>query len=243
MLVLLCIAEIVSGQIPDSIGPDITPVHPQDRTIELPAWFDPSSTIFVLPTANPIGAGNGFISDNELLFLYGGVGIGDYVSLNAGMTMVPVVGLSSQVYTTQLKISVAERGAFNLAFGASASWLTAYNFLFHLYMNTTFLYDTNTWVTGMVYYKVIGDEIIGATFGKYGSFSFLYKDALGFAIGVESRVPGRSNMRFVGEAWFNTSAALMAGLRFGNDVCSSTFGFAVAGNSFPMPVTNFAMRW
>jgi len=221
------------------VGPDITPVQDENKSIELAPSFAPSNRVFLLPTANPIGAGKGFISDNELMFLYGGVGIGDYVSLTAGMSTLPVVNLASQLITSQLKISLAETGAANVAIGVSASWLTSQYFFSHVFVNTTFLYDTMFWVTGMAFYRMTGPDIVDISFGKYGSFSFPYQNSFGVAVGLEARPSKRTDMRFIGEVWIAPGAAFMGGVRFGNDVMEETFGFVLPF----IPVISTSFHW
>ncbi len=79
-------------------------------------WGDPNqSRLFFAPTAKPIGAGNAYFSIYELFFPTFSVGISNFFSFSAGISLIP--GASSQLVYVAPKITPLKIDDFYLATG------------------------------------------------------------------------------------------------------------------------------
>ena len=94
--------------------------------------------VFVLPTAEPI-SNDHFIGDFELLFLYCGIGIGDWVSITAGRSVLPSIPAKHQISDINLKTTLMNsyfgdaNRKISLALGANIAFLNHNNKIMHLY--------------------------------------------------------------------------------------------------------------
>src|SRR5579883_2073190 len=86
--------------------------------------YTPPSRIFIMPTANPIGGGHAYVADYELFMLYGGVGIGDVVSVTAGTSLLLVAPFSAQIYTAMVKATVASSDQFSFALAGNLLYIS-----------------------------------------------------------------------------------------------------------------------
>ncbi len=216
----------------------------QDTTMALPQAGD---RVFLLPTANAIPAGRGFISDYELLFLYGGVGIADVVSITAGTSLIPGLSLAHQFSTAQLKITAAQSSELSLALGGSVAFVQDANRFIHIFGTGSLCLDS-VWYTASIFYKISGPDEAFVDAMPYGDFSFFYTAGLGLALGVEVPVPHRDDMRIVAELWNHDVGnprhmAIMGGFRIGNEMLSGSFGLAILPIPTIFPVASFAYRW
>ena len=167
------------GQQGDSAG-----IFPSDT---LPPVLQPSSRIFLMPTAIPIGAGHGYIADYELFLPYAGAGFYDMLSLTGGMTIVPGAPLGSQAYTAMLKATLVSSDGFAFALAGNILDISTANTYFHLYSVITAAWDS-TWISGALFYKASGPTIAVENAGVLGSFAFTYTGNLGAALGFESPI-------------------------------------------------------
>ena len=89
---------------------------------------DPNrSRLFLSPTARPLRAGEGYVSDIMLFFPYLSVGVADFLSLGGGMTLFP--GATAQLYYLAPKISIPVGGeSVHLGAGVLYSNVTAGDF-------------------------------------------------------------------------------------------------------------------
>jgi hypothetical protein len=72
---------------------------------------DPNqSRLFIAPTAQPIGSGKVYFSDYMVFFPSFAAGLGNFVSVGAGMTLIP--GVEDELFYLNLKITVAN-ASFN----------------------------------------------------------------------------------------------------------------------------------
>lgn len=207
----------------------------------------PTPRVFFLPTANAIGAGHGFISDYELFALYGGVGIGDVVSVTAGTTLVPLLAFSSQISTAQVKATFVQDDGFAMALGGSVTTVSSANTYSHLFINSSLLVDS-TWYTLAFYYKLGGPDFAAVDAAPFGNFAFSYTGSLGIAFGVDIAVRNHADMHIVAELWNHDVAnprhtMILGGMRIGNDVLSGTFGLVFTPVPFIFPMANFSYEW
>lgn len=67
--------------------------------LKLPPLSDPNeSRLMFAPTGRPLGKGNGYFSDHYVLFPGFAVGLTDNLSLAGGVSTIPALGLSEQVF-------------------------------------------------------------------------------------------------------------------------------------------------
>ena len=208
--------------------------------------YTPPSRIFIMPTANPIGGGHAYVADYELFMLYGGVGIGDVVSVTAGTSLLLVAPFSAQIYTAMVKATVASSDQFSFALAGNLLYISTANQYFHLYGVMSYLYDS-TWITGGLFYKLSGPDFGLIDAGRLGSIQYIYGGNLGLAVGFDAPLPGFSNARFIGELWDHdaqnpSKTAIMLGVRVHNEGFSCDFGFGFGGGLL-VPVTNFVYSW
>ncbi|MFZ4619453.1 MAG: hypothetical protein ACOYNS_02765 [Bacteroidota bacterium] len=77
---------------------------------------DPNRTrLFLMPTARPIGAGQGYFSAYELFFPTIAMGIGGNISVAGGMSLIP--GANSQLLYLAPKVSIVNTPTVSLAVG------------------------------------------------------------------------------------------------------------------------------
>ena len=207
----------------------------------------PTPRVFLLPTANAIGAGHGFLGDYELFALYGGFGIGDIVSVTAGTTLVPMLNFGAQLSTMQVKATFLQDEGIAFATGASLSFITSANRYTHLFLNGSLLVDS-TWYTVAVYYRIGGPEMASVDVAPFGNFAFSYIGSLGIGLGAEIPIRNRPDMHVIAEIWNHDVSsprhtAVMAGLRIGNEMLSGSFGLMFTPVPFVFPVASFAYEW
>jgi hypothetical protein len=201
---------------------------------------------FLMPTASPSGPGV-FISNYELGFFYGGVGIGEGATLTAGFSTIPTISLSSQIYHMGAKFTVQREGPVQLAVGATYSFLTTREPYAHLYAVTTTKLGTGRW-SAMLFYKISGAE--RAPIEVYGpgtdttKFTLFYEGALGAALGLDAPLFGRDDMGLFAEIWNNDltkpqNTASVIGVRVFNERASADFGVSLIAGPYVVPVMSF----
>jgi hypothetical protein len=80
---------------------------------------DPNlSRLMFVPTGRPLRRGDGYFSDHYVLFPGVTYGVTDHLSLAGGVSVVPAVGLSDQVFFTSVRL--AHQPSPNLALAAGA---------------------------------------------------------------------------------------------------------------------------
>ncbi len=209
-----------------------------------------SHRIFIMPTAEPIGS-NHFIGLYELLFLYGGAGIADVVSVTAGRSMVPSVPSSEQVSVLNIKATVYREeqhdlpGHISFALGANFAWLNDRNRLVNLYGVGTFT-GARARITGTLFYKAAGEDVVTAQAGTIGSTNINYaRGAVGIGVGLDTKLTnGRYDLHVLAELWNHdigrpSNTAVLLGLRLWNTDFSADFGIAFFTAPAIAPVANF----
>lgn len=99
--------------------------------------------VYFMPTAVPIGD-NHFIGDFELLFLYGGFGIMDKISVTAGRSIIPTIPSEEQITSMSMKFTIIEEeyqdfeGKLHVALGGNLAFINNDNRFIHAYGVATF---------------------------------------------------------------------------------------------------------
>jgi hypothetical protein len=108
-------ARIAYTQIRYKFPYNTSPISTKD-TLQRKAVIDPNRTrLFLMPTARPIGSGNGYFSAYEIFFPTLAFGIGSSLSLAGGMSIFP--GTSSQLFYFAPKVTVLNTTNTSLAVG------------------------------------------------------------------------------------------------------------------------------
>lgn len=206
---------------------------------------------YIMPTAAPIGKDH-FIGIWELAFLYAGGGIGDFLSITAGRSVVPSVPGDQQVSVVNVKATVhqapnglLEEGMQYYAAGVNGTWLNNSNFLGHLYAVATFT-GRRTSVSTMLFAKVAGpDEYTVSAGTLISQFRFPYANgAIGVGLSLDSRVNHHHDMHFLAEIWTAditrpAGTALFVGMRIANTTLATDFGITVANGPVILPTVSF----
>lgn len=203
---------------------------------------------FLMPSASPSGPGV-FLSNYELGFWYGGVGLGNGATITAGATLVPGIPLKHQLYHAGAKITVERSPEYELAVGATYTWITTDHPYAHIYGVGTFPAGTARY-SAMIIYKATGEDIARIAIAPFGGdttdFNLFYEGAIGAAFGFDAPAFGRDDMMWVGEIWNNDitkpqNTVSLLGIRVMNETLSADFGIALFTAPFVAPV--FAFTW
>jgi hypothetical protein len=204
--------------------------------------------IFLQPTAEPIGS-NAFIGAFELVFLYMGFGISDFLSITAGRSILPIAPSSHQISEFNAKVSfyseefqdfvhkVSFAAGFNLAFANHNNRFT------HYYITASALFP-KTIITGSVFLKTGSGDAYRFRFDNEAA-DFFYEDgSVGVGFGFDTRLSERSGLHAIGEIWNSnvlipTNSGALLGLRLAGRSFAADFGFAFTTNPFFVPFTSF----
>ncbi|MBC8144894.1 MAG: hypothetical protein H7X80_04855 [bacterium] len=204
---------------------------------------------FLMPTGSPNGPG-GFISNYELGFYYGGFGLGNGATITAGATLIPGIALKHQLYHAGAKITVERNEDFDLALGASYTFITTDHPYGHAYVVGTFPAGTARYSV-MILYRVSGEDFAQIALAPFGGdslkFSVNYGPSVGAAFGFDGPAFGRDDMLWFGEIWNNDmskpqNTVSLVGIRLMNENLSADFGIALFTAPFVAPVFSFTWR-
>lgn len=203
---------------------------------------------FLMPTASPTGPG-GFISNYELGFLYGGFGLGYGATITAGATLIPGMPLRLQLFHMGAKFTIERSPEYEIAVGATYTFLTLDNPYAHIYAVGTFPLGTGRY-SAMLLYRAVGAQSapLKVQILRYDTtITVNYEGSLGGAFGFDTPAFGRDDIRWVGEIWNNDftkpqNTVSMLGVRVTNDRLSADFGLALFTQPFVVPVTSFTWR-
>ncbi len=205
---------------------------------------------FFMPSASPNGPG-GFISNYALGFWYAGIGLGNGATITGGMSTIPGIPLSSQIYHAGVKITVERSDQYDLAIGAGYTFLSTDYPYAHIFAVSTIPVGTGRYSV-MLFFKVSGDDQAPISVQAFDldttRFTIFYTGSTGLALGFDTPAFGREDVRWVGEIWNNDitqpqNTTSMLGARFLNDRFTADFGVALFSAPFIVPVTRFTYRW
>ena len=191
------------------------------------------------------------MSNYELGFLYGGVGFGNGATITAGMSILPGIAISQQIFHLGAKFTVERNSGYELAVGAAYSFLTSDYPYSHIYGVMTLPVGTARY-SAMVFARVTGDDEAPIGIQAFNAdttrFTIFYTGSLGVALGFDAPAFGRDDIRWVGEIWNHDvqrpqNTVSIIGVRVLNDRLSADFGVGLFTVPFIVPVTRFSYRW
>jgi hypothetical protein len=209
-------------------------------------YYRHSNRMLLMPTAYPISS-NHYASDLELLFPNVGIGVGNFASLNAGISLIPIDNLSRQVSLLNAKFTVlnidfdGDIDNFALAVGANSVWLNSDNNIFHLFSIASLKFNTTAISAGM-FYKLGNREFYSFRLDN-NIYNFQYMNgSFGLALGLDKELNSKGTHFFLeiwnGDITRSLKSAIASGIRFSNTAFSADFGLMYAA-SFPIPIMNF----
>lgn len=221
-------------------APQVAEVMPMERA------YSHGHRLFFMPTAQPVST-DFYLGLYELFMPYGGVGLGDVLSITGGRTAVPGLQLEEQATLLNLKATVYERRSTDddvfVALGGHSTWLNAANDMGHVYSAATWSRDGLS-LSGLVFVKVYGSDTMNIHMGKYGSVTMHYSGLVGAALGFDIPVAQRFDLRLIGELWCSDitrirhSSAALLGLRLWNTDIAADVGLAIVPEPSVAPVVN-----
>lgn len=204
--------------------------------------------LFLMPTAEAIGT-NHFIGDFELLFIYAGIGISDFLSITAGRSVVPAVPASQQISTVGAKFTLLTTQfdsiarSVSVAVGGNIGFANNFNRLVHLYGTGTVNFG-RTSLTANIIYKIGSLDYYEMHF-QNTAIPFVYTNgSFGIGIGLDSKLPKRNDIHLIGELWNidvtrPTNTAILLGFRIVNSSFSADFGFSFFTQPYLAPFASF----
>lgn len=237
------ILETMLGKLTIFVG-EISEIRPRR------SFYRHNHRAYIMPTAEPIGTDH-FLGLWEFLFLYGGVGITDYVSVTAGRTIAPFVAFEEQATLVNVKITPA---SFELdesgnrlftCIGGNFALANAVNPFWHAYAGATFK-SSRTSITGHVFCKVNEPSVYRIRAGNFLDFSARYPGGtIGIGAALDTRLSDRHDLHFIGELWNAnvlqpSATAVLCGLRISNSAVSMDAGLAFFTQPFVFPFVSFA---
>ncbi len=210
-----------------------------------------NNRVFIMPTANPIGS-NHFAGLYEVLFLYAGIGITDWVSITGGHSFIPKTEPHDQLSVLNAKVSspkiyMKEDKSTHLRFaaGMNFAWLNNNNRLTHIFGIGTYNMESNSHVSFGMFYKSGNQEIPFPVYVLDTSFVVDYSDgAFGISAGADVKFSNRKDLSFIGEIWNSdvtnpTNTAFLLGLRLSGRNFSSDFGLFISTAPYWIPFISF----
>jgi hypothetical protein len=207
---------------------------------------------YIMPTAIPI-KNDHFASLVEGVLPYLGVGIGEYVSLTGGRSLIPGIPWGDQVSVINAKVTVAksttgivEEGMQYYALGLNGGWLNDVNFMGHIYGVASWT-GKRTQASTLIFGKVAGEDTYTISAGDFFSpFAFSYPNGtIGVGLSLDTRFPEFHDLHFVGELWAYDltrpqQTMLYLGLRQNNTAVAMDFGLAIVPGPTVFPLVAFA---
>jgi len=212
------------------------------------SYYRHKHRVFLLPTAEPI-KGDHFVGNYELLFFYGGVGIGDNISITAGTSVVPFINRNEQFTTMNLKVTVYDEkfesmeGKASIAVGGNLAFINHNNNFQHLYAVASFT-SYKSILTGGFFYKLGNQDLYTLKFANERIPISYFNGSMGLGLGLDTKFSNSNDLHFIGEMWNSdiatpTNTAVLLGLRLTNSKFSSDFGIMFFTQPFAVPVFNF----
>jgi hypothetical protein len=207
-----------------------------------------SHRIYLLPTAEPIGQ-NHFIGDFEMLFLYGGVGISNFLSITAGTSIIPYIPLNDQISVANAKVTfLTLKGdtyldKMSFALGGNYALINAENKLYHIYTSISITMPKT--IASLSVFTKFGNHDVYAVHFDNNLFDMTYENgSFGIAAGLDTRFSTTKDIHFIGEVWNSdvakpTNTAVLVGFRICNTTLSADFGVAITTSPFFIPFASF----
>lgn len=209
-----------------------------------------SHSVYLLPTADPISS-NHFIGLYELLFLYAGAGVGDFLSVMAGHSFLPAISSNQQISTLNVKLTVLSMEfedvarKMTLAIGGNLAFVNSHNRFIHLFGVGTFELSRSK-LTAMVFSKMGSKDFYDIYFGN-NRIDLVYEDgSFGIGLGLDTKITKRHDLHLIGEIWNSnvakpTNSGVLLGFRLCNSSFSSDFGITFFTIPYVVPFVSF--KW
>lgn len=204
---------------------------------------------YILPTALPIGK-NHFISNFELMFLYAGFGIGDFLSVTMGRSFIPGIKSDEQIMVFNSKLTLFTESfdtigrELTLGLGVNLAFINIENQFLHIYGVGTVRF-AKTLLTANLYYKLSRGNVYDVYFYDNHFNIYLSDGSFGIGLGLDTELPNRKDLHLIGELWNSdvtkpTNTAVLLGIRICNSSVSADFGISFFTQPFILPVFSFA---
>lgn len=206
------------------------------------------SKMLVLPTAYPIGR-NHYLALVEGVMPEAGVGIGNWISLRGGCSILPVKRITGQFAYVNAKCTIfngiidSSLGNFALAPGLNFATLGGGNNFWHAFVSASLDFGT-TIISANIFYKMSGGDLYSYRF-QDNLWNFGYSDgAFGLSFGIDKKLNARGLDFFAevvnGDVNEYKKSAADVGIRFSNSKFGADLGIGFAlGGSFPVPIMQF----
>lgn len=220
-----------------------------DEIVRKEDHFRHKHRVFLLPTAEPIGDDH-FIGAFELLFLYGGFGIQDWLSVTAGRSIVPGIASYEQLSELNVKFTLTSMEfkdiarKLSLAVGGNLSFLNDDNRMGHLYGVAT-VELSRTFLTASVFAKIDGEDFFIIRIRNEAQPVIYENGSIGIGLGIDTKIPAWHGVHFIGEIWNSnitkpTNSGVLLGLRLCNYRYSMEFGLSFFTQPLVVPFTSFS---
>lgn len=206
--------------------------------------------IYFMPTAEPIGDDH-FIGNYELLFLQGGFGILDRISVTAGRSIIPTIASKEQITNMNLKFTVLKEefesmeGNLQLALGSNLAFVNHDNRFIHAYTVATFKRKKSR--ISLALFSKLGSSDLYQTNFQENIFDINYADgSVGLSIGLDTKFTHWHGVHFIGELWnSNVAKPQNTGVLLGFRIANTEFGadFGLAFFTAPAVAPFFSFVW
>lgn len=206
--------------------------------------------IYFMPTAVPIGD-NHFVGDFELLFIYGGFGIMDKISVTAGRSIIPTIPSEEQITEMNIKFTVLEEkyedfdGKLDLAVGGNLAFINNDNRFIHAYSVATFQKKRSR-LSAALFFKLGSEDVYRPNF-RDNFFDVNYGNgSVGLALGLDTKFTHWHDIHFIGELWnANLAKPQDTGVLLGFRLANTKFGadFGLAFFTTPVVAPFFSFVW
>ncbi len=206
--------------------------------------------VYFMPTAEPIGDDH-FVGNYELLFLRGGFGVMDRISVTAGRSIIPTVASNEQVTNLNMKFTVLKEeyesfeGNLQLAVGGNLAFVNHDNRFIHAYTVATFKRKRSR-ISLALFSKLGSDDLNQASF-RDNVFDINYANgSFGLSIGLDTKFTHWHGVHFIGELWnSNVAKPQDTGVLLGFRIANTEFGadFGLAFFTAPAVAPFFSFVW
>ncbi|MBM2814175.1 MAG: hypothetical protein HW421_937 [Ignavibacteria bacterium] len=207
-----------------------------------------SHRIYFLPTAEPIGQ-NYFVGIFEMLFVYAGAGVSDWLSFTAGRSLIPGIPSNHQITDFNIKTTFYSQfyeeyyARISFAAGCNYGLINHDNELVHFYVCGTYRGNKSI-ITASIFYKAMSKDFYLLKFGP-NMIDLPYENgSMGIGFGIDTKFTSWNDLHFIGELWNSnigkpTNTGIMLGFRIANTQVGADFGIAFFTQPLYIPFMSF----
>jgi hypothetical protein len=216
---------------------------------------DPNeSRLMFAPTGRPLGKGNGYFSDHYVLFPGFAYGLTNNLSLSGGVSAIPAIGLSEQVFYVSASSAWKLGDKAALAIGGFYAGQEAELGVASFFGVSTFGTPDRSLSVGLAAMAVREEEYLEGRYGEYiGSRTYWrFRDAPVVMVGGSLRLARHVSLiseswLFLGEDFQLSEQPFGFALRFFNGRLSADVGVVlvkeVLDEGFPVPWLSFSYHF